>query len=113
MLPLGLQDCAEMFGLLVQSHDVSPNVLRRGVVVIENRRYLIGHAVPCLSRFDIEREDAMHKGEYEDKDLILYKASNSESGSALCSLSRFVPDGRSIIRRGERGLPKKCQRCTA
>lgn len=53
MIPLGLQDCAEMLGLLGQSHDVSPNVLRRGMVVIENRRYLIGHAVPRLSRFDI------------------------------------------------------------
>lgn len=83
------------------------------MVVVENRRYLIGHAVPCLSRFDIEREDAMHKREYKDKDLILYKASKSESGSALC-LAGLVDNGWSIIRRRKRGLSKKkCQRGTA
>lgn len=38
----------------------------------------------------------MHKGKDKDKDLIFYKASDSESGSALC-LSRLVHDGRSII----------------
>lgn len=103
MISLGLQDCAEMLGPPGQSHNVSSNILRRGMVVVENRRYLIGHAVPCLSRFDIEREDAVHKGEYKDKDLILYKASNSEAGSALC-LTRLVHDGRSIIRRRKRGL---------
>lgn len=48
----------------------------------------------------------MHKSEYDDKDLILYKASNAESGSALC-LTRLVRDGRSIIRRRKRGLSKK------
>lgn len=48
----------------------------------------------------------MHKGEYKDKDLILYKASDSESRSTL-GLSRLVDYSRSIIRRGKRGLPKK------
>lgn len=68
-----------MFGLFGETGDVSLNVLRSRVVVVEDGGCLVAHNVPHLSNPNVEGEDAMHDGEYEQMELIQAKLSDSKS----------------------------------
>lgn len=66
-----------MFGLLSQSYNIFFNILWRGVVVIEDGGCLIADDVPRLADLDVERENPMHEGKYEDKELVFYELADA------------------------------------
>lgn len=66
-----------MVRFLLQSRDISFNILWCTMVVVENRKNLVANAVPELSHSDVEREYAVKNRIEEDIDLVLDETSHT------------------------------------
>jgi lactate dehydrogenase-like 2-hydroxyacid dehydrogenase len=58
------------------------------MVVFDDGRDLVAHDVPRLAQLDVEREDSVHNGKYEDMDLVKEEATESQARSSLRSRTR-------------------------
>ena len=77
------QDGTQVLWFPLQAHDILLNVLRRAVMVGENRAELVANHVPDLSGSDVEGEDGVHEREDEQVYLVLDEPPNTQVGSSL------------------------------